>query len=392
MIFLFILCGIPLLTGLWLWRVRRALSGRCGVAGLLRQALTAVALLMLAAFGWLLGHRAGFLPMETPAWLNGLLLLWSLLALPLLVAPVLLLEAVPAVFRKAREAPPENNGGAGAEMSRRDWLRTAALSLPALGVGGAAAVGFPQCSRFRVSRLELPLTALPAELDGLRITHFSDTHVGRFTNGAILGRFVEEINRLDSELVLFTGDLIDFSMAYLPQALDMLAAVRARLGLFVVEGNHDLFDDAPGFRAALPARGLRLLQDGSEAVLFNGREVEIMGSTWAGRDEDHRARVDLLLAKARPGVFPIYLAHHPHAFDAAAGRGLPLTLAGHTHGGQLMLSPRVGCGPLMFRYWSGLYRKGNSALVVNNGAGNWFPLRSAAPAEIVQITLRRARL
>ena len=86
----------------------------------------------------------------------------------------------------------------------------------------------------------------------------------------------------------------------------------------------------------------------------------------------------------------ILLAHHPHAFDAAVKHGLPLTLSGHTHGGQLMVTPGLGVGPMMFRYWSGLYQKGAHSLVVSNGVGNWFPLRTCAPAEIVHLTLRRA--
>jgi hypothetical protein len=81
------------------------------------------------------------------------------------------------------------------------------------------------------------------------------------------------------------------------------------------------------------------------------------------------------------------LAHHPHAFDAAAAAGVPLTLSGHTHGGQLMLNEQLGFGPAMFRYWSGWYRKGVSQLVVSNGVGNWFPLRVNAPAEIIHLTL-----
>ena len=98
-----------------------------------------------------------------------------------------------------------------------------------------------------------------------------------------------------------------------------------------------------------------------------------------------------LARQIAPGTFPILLAHHPHAFDAAAAAGVPLTVSGHTHGGQLMLSDAVGFGPLMYRYWSGLYRKpehNGASLVVSNGVGNWFPLRTGAPAEIIHLTLR----
>jgi predicted MPP superfamily phosphohydrolase len=107
-------------------------------------------------------------------------------------------------------------------------------------------------------------------------------------------------------------------------------------------------------------------------------------------DEAIRTAMDNLLQQRRPDAFPILLAHHPHAFDRAAEAGIPVTLAGHTHGGQLMLSDNLGFGPLMFRYWSGEYGRGTSKLFVSNGVGNWFPLRTHAPAEIVHLTLRRA--
>jgi len=70
--------------------------------------------------------------------------------------------------------------------------------------------------------------------------------------------------------------------------------------------------------------------------------------------------------------------------------GLPLTLSGHTHGGQWMLTEKTGIGPVMFRYWSGGYSRASSQLVVLNGVGNVYPLRINAPAEIVHLTLHRA--
>ena len=100
-----------------------------------------------------------------------------------------------------------------------------------------------------------------------------------------------------------------------------------------------------------------------------------------------RYALDQLLARGNPGAFNILLAHHPEAFDEAVAAGIPLTLAGHTHGGQLMFTPSFGFGPWLYRYWSGLYRKDESQLVVSNGTGNWFPLRIGAPAEIIHLTL-----
>ena len=107
------------------------------------------------------------------------------------------------------------------------------------------------------------------------------------------------------------------------------------------------------------------------------------------RDAGISDSMQILLPQIDPDAFAILLAHHPHAFDAAADAGIPLTLSGHTHGGQLMLSQNIGVGPMMFRYWSGIYQKAKSQLVVSNGVGNWFPLRINAPAEIAHITLQK---
>jgi hypothetical protein len=124
-----------------------------------------------------------------------------------------------------------------------------------------------------------------------------------------------------------------------------------------------------------------------------GHPVQFFGLGWMDFDHQQRDRATAeqlreLLKRRDPDAFPILLAHHPHAFDAAAKLDLPLTLAGHTHGGQWMFNPQHGVGPVLFRYWSGLYTRGNSRMLVSNGVGNVFPLRINAPAEIIHITLR----
>jgi len=163
------------------------------------------------------------------------------------------------------------------------------------------------------------------------------------------------------------------------------------------EGNHDLFQDEDEFRTRTRASGLRLLVNEAATVEIRGEPVQLLGLRWGMRDlhprnpasrsdEAIEKSMEELLPLRQAGAFPILLAHHPHAFDFAGD--IPLTLTGHTHGGQLMVTPNLGCGPMLYRYWSGLYEKEERALVVSNGTGNWFPLRTRAPAEIVHITLR----
>jgi predicted MPP superfamily phosphohydrolase len=249
-----------------------------------------------------------------------------------------------------------------------------------------------QLREFRIRSLDVALPALPPELDGVRIALVSDLHVGTFTNGRTVRRVVEETNRLDADLVLLPGDLINNALADLSDALDVVRNMQSRHGAYLCVGNHDLIEDGAEFVRRVRGRAPLLVNE-SRVVPIRGRRVQLLGLPW-NRDEVLIATsVRRLARQVAPDAFPILLAHHPHAFDAAAAAGIPLTVSGHTHGGQLMLTDAVGFGPLLFRYWSGLYCKpahGGAALVVSNGVGNWFPVRIGAPAEIIHLTLRSA--
>ncbi len=266
--------------------------------------------------------------------------------------------------------------------SRRDFFKAALGSSPALVALGATGSGLISLDHFRVQRLEVPIPDLPEALDGMSIAHVSDLHVGRFTRGAILERIVEVTNGLEADLVAFTGDLVNYSLEDLPAGLDLMKGFRAKHGVFAVEGNHDLIVDGGQFRRRTGAV-VPLLVNEKATVQVRGCDVDLLGLGW-GSDP-----IPLVgeIGGGGSGAFRILLAHHPHVFDAAGD--IPLTLSGHTHGGQLMLNERLGVGPVMFRYWSGLYRKQNRSLVVSNGVGNWFPLRTNAPAEVTHLVLRR---
>jgi predicted MPP superfamily phosphohydrolase len=261
---------------------------------------------------------------------------------------------------------------------------------PALLTGGGVAFSLTQLPRFRIRAIDVALPSLPPELDGVRIALVSDLHVGTFTSRQTVNRIVAATSRLHADLVLLPGDLINNSLTDLSDALAAVSNMQSRHGSYLCIGNHDLIDNGAEFVRRTRAR-LPLLVDESRIVTIRGQLVQLLGLPW-NRDEDRIANaVRQLGRQIVSGAFPILLAHHPHAFDAAAAAGIPLTVSGHTHGGQLMLSDTVGFGPLLYRYWSGLYRKpehNDAALVVSNGAGHWFPLRTGAPAEIIHLTLR----
>jgi predicted MPP superfamily phosphohydrolase len=239
---------------------------------------------------------------------------------------------------------------------------------------------------------------LPDRLRGFTITQISDMHVGRLFRPDHLPRMVEAANKLKSDLLAVTGDMVDHSVDFLPQACEALRQIEARCGRFMVIGNHDLLDSPKEALAYLERHEPYFLVDRTVPLLIDGETIQITGLFWsrydgpAGRDPGHVGRVKTALSTADPQRCTIALAHHPHAFDPLADRGVALTLAGHTHGGQLMLTPPgsrtpIGGGSLLFRYIWGEYRRGDSVLQVSAGVGNWFPVRINAPAEIVQIQL-----
>lgn len=290
------------------------------------------------------------------------------------------------LFRSEEKADPVQVGEIPAG-TRREFLGAAAALVPPALTLAAAGIGEAQLDGFRIRRIEVPVPELPPALEGMTIAHVSDFHVGRFTRGRVLERIVEETNRLDADVIALTGDFINHSLRDLPAALDVVRALRARHIVAACEGNHDLIEDAGIFHREAERGGMPLLRGDSATADIRGQRVQFLGLPWNHSVTGMRDSTAALLTRRDPGAWPLLLAHHPHAWDFAGE--IPLTLSGHTHGGQLMLTGRLGAGPLFYRYWSGLYSRRSGALVVSNGVGNWFPVRIQAPAEILHLTLRR---
>ena len=316
----------------------------------------------------------------------GLLTLIGFAAVPILIGHKLIVGG---------KSPKVEHSTSANRWSRRDFLRFGAAIAPPLFTFGITGIATYQLNQVRIRRFTLPIPGLPDALNGMTIAQVSDTHVGRFTKGEVLDKTVRMVNELSADLLLLTGDLINDALADLDTGLDLARRMEARFGRAIIEGNHDLIENPGEFESRVRGSGIPFLLDESMIIEVRGFPVQLLGLRWTrayGEDRDAAisAEVRKLLKKRDADAFPILLAHHPHAFDAAAESGMPLTLSGHTHGGQLMLNEQLGFGPALFRYWSGLYERGTSKLIVSNGVGNWFPLRVNAPAEIVHLTLRRA--
>ncbi len=383
------------LDALWL-----AVSVRIARPAAARISVGVFGLAQLAGLAWLLTQRFSH-PGSTsvfPKFAVTAVFIWHMIILPvLLVLAVVLLPIFSAavVVRVARHrhnsnpAPPDTNGG----LSRRQFLGVALVAAPPMLDLSLATIAMRQLDRFRIRRFVLPIAGLPSDLHGLTIAQVSDMHVGRFTSGRVLREMVRVVNEFRADLILLTGDLINDALADLDHGLELVRSMEGRSGIYLIEGNHDLIENGAEFERRVKQSGVPFLLDESAIVTIRGAPVQLLGLSWTrvreNRDAAIAASVHRLMSQRQPESFPILLAHHPHAFDAAAEASLPLTLSGHTHGGQLMLNEQCGFGPALFRYWSGLYSKGASRLIVSNGVGNWFPLRVRAPAELVHLTLVR---
>ena len=356
----------------------------------------------LAALVAVIASRQSELWDHLPRFVTTAVYLWHLLILPLLL-PILLIGVIVALVRwtlgRIRRPGVADPEPAPTGMSRRAFLAATAAFTPQLFTIGLTGIALRQLEQFRVRRMTIGIRDLPAPLDGLTIAHVSDMHAGRFTRSAVLREMTAAANDLRSELILVTGDLINGALHELPEGIDAIKRLDARSGVYMIEGNHDLFQGREAFESKVKASGIPLMINETTQLNVRGYPVQLLGQRWGGPifrrrqgydDDTIAASFAELLPLRDPEAFPILLAHHPHAFDPAAAAQIPLTLSGHTHGGQLMFNAETGMGPWMFRYWSGHYMKGDSHLIVSNGVGNWFPLRTRAPAEIIHLTLQRA--
>lgn len=316
--------------------------------------------------------------------------LWHVLVLPEVVMAMALVELF-VRWRRRMGIPqkPLNPG--------RRQLLTAALGLaPPLAAVSLTGIAETQLGKFRVRELAVDLADWPAALSGFTIAFVADVHNGPFCTPKMLEEIVRRTNTIHrngpADLVLFGGDLINTSQRDLPEALEMLTALRGRLGTVACLGNHDVMENGGRFIDAVEHAGIPLLLDDALTISDRaaGANFQVLGVNWAIGDAAIYQSVQNAAARRDPNLYPICLAHHPHAWDEAVRQGLPLVLSGHTHGGQIMLTENIGAGPLRFRYWNGVHRRNGSQLIINNGVGNWFPLRVNAPAEILKLTLNRA--
>jgi predicted MPP superfamily phosphohydrolase len=265
-------------------------------------------------------------------------------------------------------------------VTRRAVLKTFAAT--GVAVAGGGAYGFVyERHELTVTRASIAVAGLPPALAGVRIGFLTDVHRSRWVSDVDVGRAVAALAGERPDLIVLGGDYVTYGdRRYVGAAAEALQPLAAPFGVFAILGNHDDDHDMP---VALARRGMQVLRDARTRVMVRGEPVDLVGLRfWTRRLPD--------IAKLLKGAtgFPILLAHDPRRLAEADALGVPLVLAGHTHGGQVVL-PLVGAiAARKFPVAQGLARSGRTTMFVSRGLGTiYVPVRINCPPEVAILTL-----
>jgi uncharacterized protein len=268
------------------------------------------------------------------------------------------------------------------------WPSRVFLALTLVG----SVIGFYQALvPLRVERVIVDLHNLPAEAEGMRIAVLCDLHVGLFTRPSRLQQIFATTRALNPDVTVILGDLIDDDPFFIPKFLDGVAAHGNDKPVLATLGNHEIYGDPQRVIRELRRTPVRLLVN--ETFPMRGVTFAGMGEHAATQMPQHRALAPDLARTIAGAAFPIVLSHQQRIFYDARQRRVPLTLAGHTHGGQCGIRPLGwSLAGVFVEYHMGLYRWGASQMYINTGTGYWLvPFRLGMTPEITLVELRRSR-
>jgi len=262
---------------------------------------------------------------------------------------------------------------------------------------------------YKVHKTTISFTDLPEEFDGFTITQLSDIHSGSFTNAKGVLKGVNLVNAQKSDVIIFTGDLVNNSASEMEPWIDTFAQMNAQYGMFSILGNHDYGDyttwESPASKAQNMVRlkeihhemGFRLLLNESISIQKNNASIGLIGVENWGKGNFHRyGDLNKAIENVLHEPFKILMSHDPSHWDAVVADYQPLvhlTLSGHTHGMQFgfeFMGIKWSPSKYIYERWAGLYESYGRYLYVNRGFG-FLGLkgRLGVWAEISVITLKR---
>lgn len=246
--------------------------------------------------------------------------------------------------------------------------------------------------RATIVEVAIPISGLPPEFDGYRITQITDIHVGPTIKRDFVRMVVDEVNHLDTDMIVFTGDLVDGSVPGLRGEVAPLEDLDAPDGRFFVTGNHEYYSGAEPWIEEVDRIGFtvlmnehRIIRKGRSGIVLAGVTDYHAGRFIPDQESDPTGAID----GAPEDLVRILLAHQPRSIYSASRAGYDLQISGHTHGGQYLYGNLLVA--MSQPYLKGLHLHDRTWVYISSGTGYWGPpLRLGVPSEITRFTLRTA--
>jgi predicted MPP superfamily phosphohydrolase len=310
-------------------------------------------------------------------WGRGMVLLWGVLSVLWLAAYGL----TELVWRRPSNHSP----------TRRSFLRLTQAVLFGAPVAAAGYGMFIQRFRLTLREQKIVIPSLPEGLNGMRLVQLTDIHLSPFLSERELAHAVFIANETRAHVGLVTGDLISGPGDPLDACIARLAGLKTDLGIYGCLGNHERYVEAEEYAQMKGAEfGLHFLRSQAVKLHFGNAALNLVGVDYQRFNRPYLKGVETLMD---PAAFNMLLSHNPDVFPVAARKGFPLTIAGHTHGGQVrieILEQDLNVARFFTPYIDGLYRRGDSSIFVSRGIGTiGLPARLGAPPEVALITLCR---
>jgi len=307
------------------------------------------------------------------------------LMLVMLSMPLFALAIVAGrAFARKTATPPAANG-----IGRREAIERIG-GLAALGTTGAL-LGWGMTRgrhAFEVEEVVVRIEGLPKALDGYTIAQISDIHAGVFVGERELKEGLSRIQETKPDLIVATGDLVDFDPRFAAMLARALSDLRARDGVIAIVGNHDYYSGIHEIVSALDRAKVEVLMNRGKVIRAGdagGFALLGVDDLWAPRAGGKGPDLDAAIAMVPRHVPRILLAHQPNYVAHSAGK-VALQLSGHTHGGQI--NPGFRLASLFLPYIAGRYDVSGTTLYVNRGFGvAGPPARIGAPPEVSKIVL-----
>lgn len=349
-------------------------------------------------------------PVKDINWIMGLMILTlvpKLVVLPFLLIEDLIriIQAIYAYVSYKLSAP---------TIIKHDFLpeRRKVISQIALGIAAIPLTGivyglFKGKYEYRVHRVKLTFKDLPENFHGFTITQLSDIHSGSFDNSEAVQRGIDIANQQKSDLIVFTGDLVNNHADEMTPWIDHFTQLEAPYGKYSILGNHDYGDYIPWESAQAKEKNLENLKNVHQKIGFqlllnehqliekNGEKIALVGvENWGARGFVKHGDLDKAADTLDNDFFKVLLSHDPSHWDAVVldhDKHFHLTLSGHTHGMQFGIEiPGFKWSPVKYLYpqWAGAYEKKEKYIYVNRGFGFLaFPGRVGILPEITVIEL-----